>query len=107
MAGDGARRDVTWITMDESRELDRHEQDALDLLGRVDGNDGEALSRDQMLARAQVHATLAVASALRAVAEATRQAGHETARAIPSGDQIPEKLGEIGQHISQLRWTAS
>ena len=93
--------------MDESRELDRHEQDALDLLGQADTMDGESLSRDEVIARAQVHATLAVASALRAVADATRQAGHETARAIPSGEQIPEKLGEIGQHISQLRWTST
>jgi hypothetical protein len=40
---------------------------------------------------------------LRAIADATLQAGRDTARAMPSNAQIPELLAEISQAIAEKR----
>jgi hypothetical protein len=89
--------------MSEPPEVEPYEAQALELLQFADSIDDEPYERDQMLARAQVFASLAIASALREVADATLQAGRETARAMPSTAQIPELLAEISQAISQNR----
>jgi hypothetical protein len=70
------------------------------LLEYADNIDEEPYERDQMLARAQVYATLAVVTALREVADATIQADGETARAITGTAQIAELLAEISQAIA-------
>lgn len=84
-------------------EAEPYETQALELLQFADSIDDEPYERDQMLARAQVYASLAVASALREVADATLQAGSQTVRSMPSTSGIPELLAEISQAISQRR----
>lgn len=96
-------RRVSVRNMSEPLEADPQDESALAFLGHADSIDDEPYERDQMLARAQVHATLAVAFALRDVAEAIRTAGEQTARSMPSTSGLPELLAEISQGITQIR----
>jgi hypothetical protein len=91
------------LAMSEPPEVEPNEAQALELLQFADSIDDEPYERDQMLARAQVYASLAIASAPREVADATLQVGGETARSMPSTSGIPELLAEISQAISQNR----
>lgn len=66
--------------MSEASDIDRFTGQALDLLGRAEDTEGP--ERQQALARAQVYATLAAASALRVVADTALQAGEPGARRL-------------------------
>jgi hypothetical protein len=88
---------VTVWGMSEPPEVEPYEAEALELLQFADSIEDEPYERDQMLARAQVYASLSIASALREVADATA----ETTRSMPSTSGIPELLAEISQAISQ------
>lgn len=86
--------------MSEPPEVEPYEAQALELLQYADSIDDEPYERDQMLARAQVYASLAIASALREVADVAGEAVRSMPT-IPGG--IPELLGEISQAISRKR----
>lgn len=71
---------VKLIIMGEGSDIDRFTGQALELLGQAEHVDGA--ERRQVLARAQVFATLAAASALQEIAGAALQAGEPAARSL-------------------------
>lgn len=82
--------------MSEASDIDRFTGQALDLLGRAEDADGP--ERRHALARAQVYATLAVASALRVAADTASRAEmpdgrrlFELAEQVMSGQEPPSR----------------
>lgn len=73
--------------MSEASEIDRFTGQALDLLGHAETVEGPG--RQQALARAQVYATLATASALRMAAGTAQDTGESSARGLVD---LAEKL---------------
>lgn len=87
--------------MSEASDIDRFTGEALDLLGRAEDTEGP--ERQQALARAQVYATLAAASALRTVADASLRAGRpDASRLFDLADQWTGGRAPLPREIARL-----